>query len=91
MRVKMLKTSASPAGTLEAGQVYPLDAERAKALVDSEAAVYVDSPQMRAAVKPPEPEKAVTQESKAPKALGGGWYLLSDGRKVRKKDLEAGD
>ena len=34
------------------------------------------------------PEKAVLPEAKH---LGRGWYELSDGRKVRKKDLEAGD
>ncbi len=84
MRVKMIKTSASPSGTLEAGHTYTLDAGKAKALVDSEAAVYVDKPEMQAAVKPPEPEKAVREE---PKALGGGWYLTPEGKKVRKSEL----
>ena len=87
MRIKMLKTSASPSGTLEAGQIYTLDTKKARALVDSKSAEYVDRPQMEAAVKPPEPEQAVTQEAKEPKSLGGGWFLLADGRKVRKSEL----
>ena len=36
------------------------------------------------------PEKAVMPQPK-PKHIGGGWYELPDGQKVRKKDLEAGD
>jgi len=36
------------------------------------------------------PEKAVLPQPK-PKHIGGGWYELPDGQKVRKKDLEAGD
>ena len=84
----MLKTSASPSGTLDAGHIYTLDAEKARALVASKSAEYVDKPQMEAAVKPPEPEKAITQEAKEPKHIGGGWYELASGKKVRKKDLE---
>ncbi len=36
------------------------------------------------------PEKATLPAAK-PKHIGGGWYELPDGRRVRKKDLEAGD
>lgn len=85
----MLKTSASPSGTLEAGHIYNLDAERARALVASKSAEYVDKPQMEAAVKPPEPEKAVTQEAKEPTHLGGGWYEYK-GQKMRKAELPEG-
>jgi len=41
-----------------------------------------------AAVKPPE---NAMKPSPQPKSLGGGWYQLLDGRKVRKSDLEAGE
>lgn len=84
----MLTTSASPSGTLEAGRIYTLDAEKARALVASKAAEYVDKPQMEAAVKPQEPENTLKKEIVN---LGGGWFQLADGRKVRKKDLEEGD
>ena len=40
------------------------------------------------AVKPPE---NTMKASPQPKYLGGGWFQLADGRKVRKKDLEEGD
>ena len=33
----------------------------------------------------------VRKVTEKPKPLGGGWYQLPDGRKVRKKDLEEGD
>ena len=36
------------------------------------------------------PETAMKPKAE-PKSLGGGWYQLPDGRKVRKKDLEEGD
>lgn len=35
------------------------------------------------------PENAMKEKPK-PKALGGGWYLTADGRKVRKSELESG-
>ena len=79
----MLKTSASPSGTLEAGHTYNLDAGKARALVNSKAAVYVDKPLMEAAVRPPEPEDATVKEQ--PKHLGGGWYLVN-GQKIKGKD-----
>lgn len=41
-----------------------------------------------AATKPS--ENAAMPKAK-PKHIGGGWYELADGRKVRKKDLKAGD
>ena len=55
-----------------------------------------------ATVKPPENAMMPKAEAKGlgdfvrkvtekPKPLGGGWYQLPDGRKVRKKDLEEGD
>lgn len=40
-----------------------------------------------ASVKPPE---TATLPQAKPKHLGGGWYLTESGKKVRKKDLEAG-
>lgn len=42
----------------------------------------------------PEPENLLNEAEETdpePKHLGGGWYALPDGRKVRKKDLEVGD
>ena len=41
-----------------------------------------------ASAKPP--ENAMKPKAD-PKHIGGGWYLTSDGKKVRKKDLEEGD
>ena len=41
-----------------------------------------------ASVKPP--ENAMMPKAE-PKHLGGGWYELPNGRKVRKKDLEEVD
>jgi len=37
------------------------------------------------------PEENAMKSQPQPKHLGGGWYQLQDGRKVRKSDLEAGD
>ena len=36
------------------------------------------------------PENAMVPRAK-PRHVGGGWYELSNGKKVRKKDLEEGD
>jgi len=44
-------------------------------------------------VRPDETATAPDNTEKAAdiRHLGGGWYQLPDGRKVRKSDLEAGD
>jgi len=79
MKIKMLKTSASPSGNFSAGQIYTLPEQRAKSLIKSGAAVALES-----AVKPPELENATNKEAVH---LGGGWYQLPDGSKVRKSEL----
>lgn len=48
---------------------------------------------MEIKVRPDETATAPDNTEKAAdiRHLGGGWYQLPDGRKVRKSDLEAGD
>ncbi len=38
-----------------------------------------------------EPVETAMIESAEPKHVGGGWYDLPDGRRVRKSEIEAGD
>jgi hypothetical protein len=37
------------------------------------------------------PTETATLPDAEPKHVGGGWYELSDGRRVRKSEIEAGD
>ncbi len=55
----------------------------------------VERPTMETATRPPAPEAAVMPEpgpkpepEPEPRHVGGGWYELADGRRVRKSQLE---
>lgn len=83
----MLKTSAGPSGSFEAGKTYNLLNDIARNLINVGAAISLEkSIEMEAAVREDETENATLKEEAQP--LGGGWYKLSDGRKVRKSELE---
>ncbi|WP_053601047.1 hypothetical protein [Bacillus sp. FJAT-18017] len=83
MKIKMLKTSASPAGVFETDKEYEvgetMDREEAEVLVEVGSAIVVETTQ-----------DIENDEIEAPivglKHLGGGWYLLPNGEKVQGKE-----
>ena len=82
MRIKMITMSASPDGNLYPGQEYTVSEKLGNTLISSKAAVKIE--RLECASRLPEPEAAIK-----PKHIGGGWYQLADGRRVRKSELES--
>lgn len=81
MIIEVTRSCAGPGFTHKRGQ---------------ELEVGVDIPRDRAlmllngGIAVPAVERAV-ETADYPKHVGGGWYLLADGRKVRKSELETRD
>jgi hypothetical protein len=77
-KVKMLTASAGAEGTMSIGQVITVDEKEAKELVEGGYAQYVDSPKTKA--------ENPSIESDQLKHVGGGWFELPNGEKVKGKE-----
>lgn len=84
MRIRLHNDTTGPMGHALAGSVvdYPIDV--ALHYLAHGQADAIDPVPARTAQAPAPVERAVMP---APERLGGGWYLLPDGSKVRKSQL----
>jgi hypothetical protein len=81
MKIKMLNTLAGPKGSLEQDKTYEVSADQAEALIKSRSAVAIES----------ENGDGEGTDDFELEHVGGGYYLLSNGEKVKGKEaaLEA--
>ena len=97
MRLKVIKPINDMGVWKKPGDYIAASGWRASKLLQSGAVVKLSeretasfAPPEKAVLPEPEP-KAITVEPEPPRAVGGGWFELADGRKVRRSQLEEGE
>lgn len=87
MRVRLKRDYNGPCGNYAAGSVvnaHQIDEKQLQALVDADCAIEVGVVEVERAVAAVQETADVKPKGKA-RALGGGWYELGDGTRVRGK------
>lgn len=88
MRAKLTRPYCGSGGVFPAGTVLAeneLPPGHLQAMIDAKYADVVGVRKVERAVKQPASETADIKQDAAPKHLGGGWYELADGSRVRGK------
>lgn len=90
MRARLKDPYTGPAGRFEAGRVVTdqqIPRDQLQAMIDAGCADAVGvRPVEQAVRKPPETADIKHEPEAAPKHVGGGWYEMPDGERVRGKE-----
>ena len=81
VKIRMKKNAANPAGNLTAGGVYEVDKHRADQYVKAGHAEYIEN-----AMKAKSRGSREEIPKEMPKHVGGGWYELPNGERVKGKE-----
>jgi hypothetical protein len=84
-KIRMKATAASPDGTYEEGKEYP-ENKITKKYVEAGYAVYTENSEDKRENNIETAESERETEDIYPKATGGGWYELSNGKKIQGKE-----